>query len=216
MKILLFYSTFLLSILSCFEIQAQVESPFNLVGPKESIDEVFSKNVRYPSEALKDRKKGQVLLSIKINEAGMLDSLLILESTEEIFLTEALRATAYLESIWYPELLDEKPRSRSYLVFFKFDTFLDDSSPFDQRQVAENLIKRKKYEKALKLLNELSEENPFIAKTFELRWEVFRNLGETENAQKDYLRAKYLKKEFLSSIEVFAIGRARSSVPISF
>lgn len=216
MKSLLLYSSFFLCLLSCFEIQAQVESPFNLVGPKASIDQILSENVRYPSEGLQTQKKGQVLFSIKINEEGMFDSLLILESTDEIFKTESLRALAYLESNWYPELLDDKPRSRSYLLFFKFDTFLNRPSPYEEREQAQKLIEKEKYDKALKLLNKLSEENPFVAETFELRWEVYRNLDQIENAQKDYLRFKYLKKEFLASVEIFAIGRSRTGVPISF
>ena len=146
----------------------------------------------------------------------MFDSLLILESTDEIFKTESLKALAYLESNWYPELLEDKPRSRNYLLFFKFDTFLNKPSPFEERDQAQKLIKKEKYDKALKLLNKLSEENPYIAQNFELRWEVYRNIGEIENAQKNYLRSKYLKKEFLASVEIYAIGRSRTGVPISF
>lgn len=210
------YPLFFLCWLACFQIQAQVASPFNIVGPKASITQILSENVRYPSEGLQTQKKGQVLFSIKINEAGMFDSLIILESSDEIFQAEALRALGYLESNWYPGLLEEKPRSRSYLLFFKFDAFLNERNPSELRDHAKNLIRKEKYDKALKLLNELLAENPYVAETFELRWEVYTNLGEVENAQKDYLRAKYLKKEFLSSVEIFAIGRTRSGVPISF
>jgi len=35
--------------------------------------------------------------------------------------------------------------------------------------------------------------------------EIYTNLGEVENAQKDYLRAKYLKKEVLVSVGNFAL-----------
>lgn len=216
MKTPFLYPLLFLCFFACFQLQAQVVSPFNLVGPEASIDQILSEKVRYPSEGLQTRQKGQVLFSVKINEAGMFDSLLILESTDNIFTAEAIKALAYLKSNWYPELLEEKPRSKTYLLFFKFDTFLNGRNPSELRDQARNLIKREKYKKALKLLNELSEENPYVPETFELRWEVYTNMGETDHAQKDYLRAKYLKKEFLSSVEVFAFGRTRSGVPISF
>jgi hypothetical protein len=56
---------------------------------------------------------------------------------------------------------------------------------------------------------------PYSAKAYDLRRKIYRNLEEIENAQKDCLKAKYLKKEFLSVVEVYAIGQTRRPVPIS-
>jgi hypothetical protein len=56
---------------------------------------------------------------------------------------------------------------------------------------------------------------PYYAEAYNLRWKVYRNLEEIEDAQKDYLQAKYLKQEFLSVVEIYAIGQTRRPVPIS-
>jgi len=201
---------------SCNLSFGQEESLFNLIEPEKSIDQLLSENVRYPSKALQDRKEGSVLLSLKINAAGFIDSLFIIESTDEIFKNEALLAVGILESKWSPELLKEKPTDRKYLLFFKFDTFLNEASPNERVKQAEKLIEKEKFKKALKVLDKLIAENPYQVNTHELRWQVNLILSETVEAQKDYLKIKYLEKEFLSVVEVFAIGSTRSGVPISF
>jgi tetratricopeptide (TPR) repeat protein len=159
--------------------------------------------------------KGAVLFSVKINQEGNFDSLLILESTHPSFEKASLEALAYLKSNWYPALLENRSRDRRYLIYFNFSTFLNEETPNDLKEYAVNLFKKGKYDKAIKVLNKLIEIVPYSAEAHDLRWEVYSNLGETENAQKDYLKAKYLKKEFLSVVEVFAIGQTRRSVPIS-
>jgi tetratricopeptide (TPR) repeat protein len=194
---------------------AQVDSPFNVVGPEASIDRILAENVLYPGEGLKNRMKGEVLFSVKIDQEGNFDSLLILESTHPLFEKASLEAVAYLKSNWYPELLESKSRDRRYLIFFNFDTFLNEKSPSDLKEYSENLIKKEKYHKALKVLNKLIAIVPYSAEALDLRWEVYRNLKEKENAQKDYLKAKYLKREFLAVVEVYAIGQTRRPVPIS-
>jgi len=55
----------------------------------------------------------------------------------------------------------------------------------------------------------------YSAEAYDLRWKVYRNLEENETAQKDCLQAKYLKQEFISVVEFYAIGQTRRPVPIS-
>lgn len=88
--------------------------------------------------------------------------------------------------------------------------------PNEQVKQAEKLIEKGNFKKALRLLDDLIIENPYQSNTHELRWQVNLKLGETVEAQKDYLKIKYLKKEFLSVVEVFAIGSTRSGMPVSF
>jgi tetratricopeptide (TPR) repeat protein len=202
-------------LLFCLPAFAQVESPFKIIGSEASIDQILSERIQYPSEGLSQRMKGEVLFSVKINREGNFDSLIILESTHAIFQTESLKALAYLESNWYPDLLQEKTLDRRYLIYFKFDTFLNEASPSDLLDRAAQLIRKEKFDKALKVTNKVILELPYSVKAHELRWEVFRNLEQTENAQRDYLKAKYLKKEFLAIVEVFAVGKVRVPGPFS-
>lgn len=117
----------------------------------KSIDQLLSENVRFPTKALEDRKEGSVLLSLKINLAGFIDSLFIIESTNEIFKNEALIAVGFLESKWSPELLKEKDRDHKCFLFFKFDTFLNEALPNQQVKQAEKLIEKENFKKRFKI-----------------------------------------------------------------
>jgi TonB family protein len=147
----------------------QGESVFKPIEQIKSIDQLLSENVRYPTKALQDRKEGSVLLSLKINMAGFIDSLFIIESTNEIFKNEALIAVGFLESKWSPELLKEKSIDHKYFLFFKFDAFLNEALPNQQVKQAEKLIEKGNFKNALRLLDDLLIEHPYQSNTNELR-----------------------------------------------
>jgi TonB family protein len=106
---LLFYLIFL-----------QFLNPIPPLDPSEKITNLIIKNLRYPAQARVNKEVGIVLISLKIDEKGQLDSVSVLENPSELLTSESLRSIAILKANWESEMLGNNEFNKKYLMSFQF------------------------------------------------------------------------------------------------
>jgi hypothetical protein len=189
---LLFYLIFL-----------QFLNPVPPLDPSEKLTNLIIKNLRYPAQARVNNEVGIVLISLKIDEKGELDSVFVLENPSELLTSESLRSIALLKANWESEMLGNNEFNKKYLMSFQF--LSEGTDPITKEQI-EQLIVKEKYEKALAHLNFKTALHPYSYEWLELRSKIYFQLGESVKFQTDYMKAKSLKREILASFVITAFG----------
>lgn len=174
----------------------------------QSIDEVYSKNLRFPQELL--GQSGRVILSIQIDEGSAPDSIFLIESSEEGFTTDVIRVTNLLIQEWKSEYLENRPSDESYLIVTTFNSIAGSPKTVNlEEERVQRFLEKKKYDKAMNLLNTLIADEPYQASLYEQRSQAHRELGHTEEAQRDYMTYKQIRKKVLAHPSVTAFGVRR-------
>lgn len=177
------------------------------------ISAILAENIQYPREARVNMEDGLILLGIKIDESGSIDSISILEQADEALMIEVFESLATLKEKWHPDFLEGRETNKTYLMSFLFHVEKGNSPPTTQpKDIPIKYLEKEKPEKALDSVMELLQQNPYDPDLIAIRAEAFRQLGEQEKFQKDYLQAKYLRKEILAQISVMAFGIPRSKL----
>jgi len=178
---------------------------------KKEWDEFFAKNLRYPREALRTRESALVVIAIKIGPDGTLDSLQLLEKASPYFNDQVLRVFDMASLFWKHEVLEGRKFNTSYQIAVNF-TFSNTGGPTtDRKKIATNYILAGKPEKALKISEQLVESNPYDFKNYELRSQINRQLGNSDQAEKDLLSSQKVKVDVLSTFDVVIFGVVRST-----
>jgi tetratricopeptide (TPR) repeat protein len=172
-----------------------------------SLNELVSRNLKFPSDGLKDKKSARVIVSMKIDELGRPDSIFLIEGATEPFNAEVLRVIDLSTASWKPEFLENRPAGNEYLWVVSFNATMDGSMPSDELQIADNLLKKEKYEKAIEFCTEKITVNPYHYLWYEKRAEAYRLSGNAESGQRDFMAAKQVKRKVLVEAQVKAFGR---------
>lgn len=180
-----------------------------------SLNELLSMNLKFPNTELKDENTARVILSMKINDLGLPDSVFLIEGASEPFNSEAFRVVDLATANWKPEFLENRPAGNEYLWVFSFSANVTDGMPSDDYRLVDNLLKKEKFDKAIEFCTKKIEKNPYQYFWFEKRSEANRFLENTIEAQRDYMTAKQIKRKVLAEAEVMAFGRMlpKSGIP---
>lgn len=178
-------------------------------------EEFFAKNLRYPAEAIRAQESARIVLSVKIGPEGNLDSLFLVEDAPEYFQDHVMEVFSLGTSLWNKAILENRPADARYLICFNFEFGGTNGPPADRQKMAKDYIEKGKPEKALKILDQLIEKQPYSYKNYELRSEAHRQLGNTELAQKDYMNSRLTKKKVLSEFDVVVYGQVTRRVETS-
>jgi tetratricopeptide (TPR) repeat protein len=195
----------------------QTDSQFQTDYP-DQINKILATNTKFPKESRGNIENGLVLLALKIDETGQMDSITILERGDDPLVLAVFDAIAVLKENWEPGFLENRDFNKSYLLSFYFQSEIVQQVPsgkFRPKDVPIQFLKKEKPEKALKSVMELISQNPYDPDLIAIRSEAYRQLGETEKSQKDYLQAKYLRKDMLGVVDIVAIGVPRSRTQIN-
>ncbi|TFV95833.1 energy transducer TonB [Algoriphagus kandeliae] len=187
----------------CFVASAQEQESSG------SLNKLVRENLKLPSPELFDGNKGRVILSLKVTEEGLPDSVFLAQSASESFDAESLRVMELIIQNWDPTFLENRPSGDEYLLVFSFYSQIGKPDYTDTQGLIEKFIKKEKFEKAFDLINQEIEENPFNWKNYATRSEIYRLMGKTEDSQRDFMTAKQIKKKVLVSAEVKAFGVPR-------
>lgn len=181
-------------------------------------EEFFAKNLRYPSEAIRSQESARIVLSVKIGPEGTLDSVFIVEEAEEYFQSHVEQVFSLGSSLWNKAILENRPLNERYLVCFNFEFGGTNGPPADRLKMAKDYIEKGKADKAVKILDQLIEKQPYDYKYYDLRSQAHRQLGNAETAQKDYMNSRLIKKKVLSEFDVVVFGQVtrRSESVIQF
>lgn len=174
-----------------------------------SLNEFLAMNLKFPKAELRDEKLGRVIISMKIDEIGRPDSIFLIEGAGESFNSEVLRVIDLATANWKPEFLENRPVSNEYLWVISFMATMDGNMFPDEFRVVDNLLKKGKFDKAIEFCTEKIAGNPYQYRWYEKRAEAYRQAGNAESGQRDFMAAKQVKRKVLAEAEVKAFGRMR-------
>jgi hypothetical protein len=186
-----------------FQTAAQEQPPLG------DLNQFVIENLQFPKGELSQGNKGRMILSLKINNEGLPDSVFVSQASTEIFNAECMRVMELIIQNWKPSFLGDRAVGEEYLLVFSFSVQVGNSGFSDKYAQLERLMKKEKYEKAMALIDQKIEENPFDSYDYLTRSEIHRHLGNTEDSQKDFMTARQLKKKILVNAEVTAFGIPR-------
>lgn len=189
-------SLFLLLFFMGFGVFAQTSK-----GPSQ-MNLMFSKNVKYPTEARMEDKTGIVTLSISIDEKGYPTGEPKVYSGVPELSKEVLRSYEMVKESWDPSFLDGKKVGEDYLMSFEF--ILQKGNEF----IKNPLTKYKTPEKVnpLSNLNKAIEENPYSSQLYKKRGEYYAMIGENWLSKLDYNQSEFLKKNEITNIVIVGYG----------
>lgn len=171
----------------------------------QKVNEILAKNLKFPAESRQKREGGNILLSIKIDSKGMLDSVFVLEESHAPLMNEVMKSVAILKENWEPEYLEGREFDTKYLLNFNFKSELARGRPISYKTAVSKLIEKEKYQEAMEEIERLIAENPYDPELYFLRSQVYNNTGETTKFQEDFMKTRYLKKEMLSVVIIQAV-----------
>lgn len=130
----------------------------------------------------------------------------------ELLLNSSKTSMSLLNGEWEPALINDTPVDKKYQIVFRFRTYMD-TKPIDYKGKSRKLIKKEKYEKALKTLDTGVQDNIYDYELYDLRSKVKEALGDSEGAKKDESISSSLKDEIMTVIDVNEI-MVRRTVPL--
>lgn len=174
-----------------------------------SLNELMAMNLKFPSAELRDEKSARVIISMKIDEMGRPDSIFLIESASESFNLEVLRVVDLATANWKAEFLENRPTGNEYLWVVSFMASIDGNMVPDEYRIADDLLKKEKFDKAIEFCTKKITGNPYQYLWYEKRGEAHRLAGNTESGQRDFMAARQVKRKVLVEAEVKAFGRMR-------
>jgi tetratricopeptide (TPR) repeat protein len=174
-----------------------------------SLNELLAMNLKFPRAELRDEKLGRVIISMKIDEMGRPDSIFLIEGAGESFNAEVLRVIDLATTNWKPEFLENRPAGNEYLWVISFKASMDGNMFPDEFRMVDNLLKKEKFDKAIEFCTEKIAENPYQYLWYEKRADAYRQAGNAESGQRDFMAAKQVKRKVLAEAEVKAFGKMK-------
>lgn len=170
-------------------------------GPRQ-MNMMFSKNVKYPTEARMEDKTGFVTLSITIDETGYPTGEPKVFSGAPELSKEVLRSYEIVKESWDPSFLDGKKVGEEYLLSFEF--ILNKGEEF----IKNPMTKYETPEKVdhLSVLNKAIEENPYSSQLYKKRGEYYAMINEMWLSKLDYNQSEFLKKNEITNIVIVGYG----------
>jgi hypothetical protein len=175
---------------------------------KEDITKALSTITNYPLIALQSSFNGDVIFSFTITKEGKLTDLSMM-SSPNVLSPGAFNSMAQLENNWVPAKVKGVSVDAKYMVAFRFRCYMN-SPPSDLKRESEGYVKRLKYDKALKALNEAIDDNMYDTGLFESRSKVKGLMGDAVGEKADHQTAITLSTDCMSVVNVVAIGTTRT------
>jgi len=175
---------------------------------KGDIAKFLQGNTRYPIDALENKTEGNVVISFVILKEGKMDKLKVLSSPDETLSSSSIASFSNIEDEWSPCINNGIPTDKEYSIVFKYRMYMY-KQPTNVNEEVAGLIKKKKYEKALKYINAEIKENPFDYKLFDARSKTNELLGDNDSAKKDAEQSIKLQNEVITIVDMNAIGTPR-------
>jgi hypothetical protein len=185
---------------------------------KGDLARFLSKNAKYPIYIhgnSYDGSQGDVIYSFVINKTGKLENLQLESSTKNLLTECAFGALTKMDTLWSPTRINHIAVDKNYQVIFRFRLYFDIKPPAYKKQIA-GLVKRHQYDKAIKLFDEQIYYNPYDFELFAERSKLKEKSGDKIGAIEDYKWADKLNDEYMTVVNVIAVGITFRSVGPTF
>lgn len=183
-----------------------IDSTFTKSKFKGDINEYFGKRLRLSPEQIMNGYKGKTVISFRINEKGILDSIEVLDYSDIKLAKYTANLVAKTKNMWMPTILNGDTIAYRYKLIVQCVGTTDESSNKDLslscKENAEKLLKKKQYQSALLSITTSISLNPYIADYYLIRSKCYKLLHKPEDAEKDYLSYKNLEREIVGFIDI--------------
>jgi len=171
---------------------------------KGNIDEYFVKNLRLSTEQLIHGYKGKSIISFRINEKGVLDSIEALYYSDIEFGRKVTKLVGKTKNMWMPTIQNGDTIAYRYKLIVEDFAYPEETSGKDLslscKEDAEKLLKNKQYQSALVAISASISLTPYRAEYYLIRSKCYKLLENPENAEKDYHTYKSLEREIVGEI----------------
>ena len=177
----------------------------------EDLAKFLRNKTKYPQDAFTNNVQGDVMFSFIIHQNGELDSLLFVSSPNILLSQSTLTALKTMEKKWKPASLNNVPINKKYFIVFRYRAYLN-TEPDDFKGRADDLIAKKKYDRALKIYNQAIKDNIFDFTLLESRSKVKELLGDIEGSKQDHNAATKLDDDLMSFVDIVVKGSTQTRV----
>lgn len=175
---------------------------------------LISRQIKYPVKAIRAKKEGIVVVSLSTDTDAYLTEIELKKKSSPFFDDQVLSAVENVRDFWRLEMLSDRKPGEQYLVVLNFEIIQQGNTKEDRIKSAINLIQKGKPEQALKIADRLVKENPYDAKSLELRSQINRQLGNEEAATADLLAYQELQNQVLTQIDIKVFQQASTRTVI--
>jgi hypothetical protein len=174
------------------------------------MNKFLSKNLRYPTEARFNDVQGTVILQATFDELGFPLTTTVI-SGDKLLSAEVMRTISVLTENWKPEYLGDRNKGDSYLFSFQFK-ISKDRSPTQIHQIVPLKDQSLLTESPEKQLTSGLEANPYDAKLYKERAELYEALNLPVLAQKDLMLADYFESKMLTQILIIGYSAPNKTI----
>lgn len=180
-------------------VEEFVKSYFN-----ENLYKYFYSRLEYPEDIVRKGIQGDVVVSFLIDKKGLLDSIEIIESPHAQMASGVSDLLLETKKKWSPTLKEGQPIAKRYKLIVKYQ--ISSGTPRNAYNEIKEKVRYKisasRYKSALRNINKAISKFPYRADLYLIRSEIYRNLEQYENADKDYDKAHQLKQDVIAILGV--------------
>lgn len=163
------------------------------------MNRLLSKNLKYPTELRHSDTQGMVVISIEVDQRGIMTGAYELLSGDLAFEEEIERNVQLLKENWNPSYLAGKDFGQEYLLSFDFKLSKGNAFPPNPFLTSSQQVKEIS---PLEAVNQALKENPYSPKLYTNRAEILENEGLQLRAEMDLNQAEFLRQKMLTEIVI--------------
>ncbi|MCB8994687.1 MAG: energy transducer TonB [Bacteroidales bacterium] len=179
---------------------------------------IFYDNLSFPRDMAIAGKSGMVVLSFRLNERGILDSLDIVSFSNETILNDVAQVLLSTRNKWTPTYENSKAIPYWYKFIVYYDFIGEVTSTTDAKypaqtyfEKAEKYYEKEKFDKSLESINKALQLRPYSVDYFKLRYNINTALHLEDEARLDKDAYETLDKNVMEVIDIAAIGIVRTT-----
>src|ERR1035437_1598188 len=131
---------------------------------KEDLSKFLRYKFIYPREGFENKIEGDVIFSIEIKKDGSSTGPILISSDDNVLTFNTAIVLNLIENKWNPAKMNDIPIDKKYLIVVRYRLYIN-TEPTDYKRKALDLIRKQKYDKAIKIYDKAIKENQY---SFEL------------------------------------------------
>ena len=203
------YLVFLYLVLFSLPTFGQTDESAQIVTPT-NLKEYLVRTISFPKDGRGPADDCDLVLELEIQHNGELSSIKNVSDCGDIYYNETVFAIGNLQaSLWQPKISGDSTITSKQLLVVKFRKTVD-STPVNYLADTKKLLKKEKYEKALKQINKGIAEHPFNSQYYTYRSLVQQELNDPELALEDQQKVEELNNKVFTIVPINLVGVSRT------
>lgn len=164
---------------------------------KEDLNKFLRNKFIYPHEGFVNKIEGDVIFSIEIKKDGSSTGPILISSDDKVLSQNAAKVLNLIENKWNPAKINDVPIDKKYFIVVRYRLYIN-TEPTDYNREALDLIRKQKYEKAIKTYDKAIKENQYSYELLISRSQLKAKIGDYAGSKQDYEAANKLAAEILT------------------